>query len=254
MPRGNHRIPFLLIMDRSPAIVTALTMTYGLLHHRCGSRPSSDAIILRSAVPSPLCAHRGAPPPTITRRGPQLKRVLVLALLAATSVAQAEPSSAKQALINKILKVQQPAIEGLSRSIVEQPAAQIAQQAGAALQTRVPAERRDAVGKEIQGELKKYVDEATPLTRDRALKLAPTTIGKLLDEKFTEKELQDLLAIIESPVNKKFVELAPTMQRTLGEALVADTRPSIEPKLRALEKRVAGHLGIPAAKVPNGGK
>lgn len=183
-----------------------------------------------------------------------MKRVFVLALLAASSLAQAEPSPAKQALITKILKVQQPAIEGLSRTIVEQPAAQIAQQAGAALQARVPAERREAVGKEIQGELKKYVDEATPLTRERALKLAPTTIGKLLDEKFTEKELQELLVMIESPINRKFVELAPTMQRSLGEALVADTRPTIEPKLRALEKRVAGHLGIPGAKAPNGGK
>lgn len=183
-----------------------------------------------------------------------MKRILFLALLAATGLAQAQPSPAKQALITKILKVQQPAIEGLARNIVEQPAAQIAQQAGAALQARVAADKREAVGKEIQGELKKYVEEATPVARDRAIKLGPTTIGKLLDEKFTEKELQDLLVIFESPVNRKFVELAPTMQRTLGEALVADTKPVIEPKVRALEKRVSGLLGIPAAKPQNGAK
>ena len=174
-----------------------------------------------------------------------MKRVLILALLAAASFAHAETSPAKQALITKILKAQQPAIEGLSRNIVEQPAVQMWQQAAAALQNRVAADKREAVAKEIQADLKKFVDEATPIVREKAIKLGPTTIGKLLDEKFNEKELKELLAIFESPVNRKFQELAPVMQRTLGEALVADTRPQIEPKVRALEQRIGTHLGIP---------
>jgi uncharacterized protein len=179
-----------------------------------------------------------------------MNRLFFLALLVAASAAHAETSATKQVLISKILKIQQPGIEALSRNIVEQPAIQMSQQAAAALQTRVAADRRETVSKEIQADLKKYVDEATPVVRDRAVKLGPTTIGKLLDEKFSEKELNELVAILESPVNRKFMELGPSMQRALGEPLVAETRPLIEPKVRALEQRVAGRLGIPRAKEP----
>jgi hypothetical protein len=36
------------------------------------------------------------------------------------------------------------------------------------------------------------------------------------------------------------------MQQALGEKLVADTRPQIEPKVRALEDTVGKRLGLPA--------
>ncbi|HET6718645.1 MAG TPA: DUF2059 domain-containing protein [Rhodocyclaceae bacterium] len=184
-----------------------------------------------------------------------MKRALLLALLLLPAFAHADAKSDKSALIAKILKVQQASIESLARTIVEQPAIQMSQQASAALQSRVAADQREAVGKKIQAEFKKYIDEATPIVRERAVKLGPATIGKLLDEKFSEKELKELLAIFESPVNRKFLELAPTMQRGLAEALVKETKPQIEPKVRALEERVAGHLGIqrpvtPAASAP----
>ena len=36
------------------------------------------------------------------------------------------------------------------------------------------------------------------------------------------------------------------MQRALGEKLVAEMRPTVEPKLKALEQTVAGRLGVSA--------
>jgi hypothetical protein len=112
------------------------------------------------------------------------------------------------------------------------------------LQQRVPAEKREAVTKEIQGDFKKYTDEAVPIVRDRAVKLAPSTIGAILEEKFTEDELKQILATLESPVNRKFQSLGGEMQRSLGEKLVADTRPVIEPKVQTLERSIARRLGI----------
>lgn len=168
--------------------------------------------------------------------------------------AQTTPSSpAKKELVARVLTLQQPAIEGMARVLAEQPAAQMMQQAGLALQTRIAPDKREAVGKDIQADLKKYVDEAVPLVRDRALKLAPSTIGALLEEKFTEDELKQLLAIIESPINKKFQQLGGDMQKVLTEKLVADTRSLIEPKIRALDQSVGKHLGLqpqPVAPVP----
>ena len=168
--------------------------------------------------------------------------------------AQTTPSSpAKKELVARVLTLQQPAIEGMARVLAEQPAAQMMQQAGLALQTRIAPDKREAVGKDIQADLKKYVDEAVPLVRDSALKLAPSTIGALLEEKFTEDELKQLLAIIESPINKKFQQLGGDMQKVLAEKLVADTRSLIEPKVRALDQSIGKRLGLqpqPDASAP----
>jgi uncharacterized protein len=174
--------------------------------------------------------------------------------IAAPAAPAALPTSpAKKALVAKIIALQQPGIEALARQLVEQPAAQLLQQAGPALQQRVPAEQREAVGREIQADVRKFVDEAAPMTRDRAIKLAPSTIGTVLEERMTEDELKQVVAILESPANKKFQSLAGDMQRALAEKLVAETRPLIQPKLQALEQSVAKRLGItppPAGAAP----
>lgn len=168
---------------------------------------------------------------------------------APASAAAAKPalptSPAKKALVAKLLQLQQPGIEAMARQLAEQPAMQMMQQSRAALQ-RLPAERREAVAKEIQADARKYADEATPIVRDRAVKLAPTTIGTMLEERLTEDELKQIIAILESPANRKFQALAGDMQRALGEKLVADTGPLIEPKVRALEQSLRTRLEIPA--------
>jgi len=177
------------------------------------------------------------------------RTILVVALLAFGAVAGAQTpasSPAKKELVAKVLQLQQPGIEGMARTLTQQPAAVMMQRAGNVLQARVPAEKREAVAREIQGDLKKYMDEAMPIVRDRALKLAPTTIGPLLEERFTEDELRQLIAIIESPVNRKFQQLGGEMQKALSDKLVAETRGAIDPKIRALEQSVAGRLGIQA--------
>lgn len=178
--------------------------------------------------------------------------LLALALIAPAVHAQSTP--AKKELIAKILKIQQPGIEGMARNLVEQPAAELMQRAGLALGSRVPPEKREVTAKEIQADVKKYVDDAGPLVQARATKLAPTTIGALLDEKFTEEELKQVVAIIESPAYNKFQQLGGDMQKVLTEKLVAETRPVIEPKVRAMEVSIAKRLGIPAEEAPAAGK
>ncbi len=156
----------------------------------------------------------------------------------------AASSPAKKELITRILKIQQAGIESMARSMAEQPAAEIMGNVGNALPTRVAKDRQEAVAKEIQGDVQKYLDEAVPLVQARALRIAPTSIGTLLEEKFTEDELKQVVGIIESPVYMKFQRMGEDMQKVLAEKLLADTRGSIEPKLRALEQTVAKRLGI----------
>ncbi len=175
------------------------------------------------------------------------KPLFFFALLAVALTAPAQPVTAKKDLVARIVKLQQPAIEAMARSMAEQPAATLMERAAAALPQRVAADKREAVARDIKADAKKYVDDAVPLVRDRALRLAPSTLGAVLEEKFTEDELRQLLAALESPALAKFQQLGNDMQQVLLEKLLADTRPTIEPKVKALEQSIARRLGVVAA-------
>lgn len=183
----------------------------------------------------------------------------MVTLLVVASSVQAQ-TTAKKELVAKVLLLQQPAIEQAAQALAERPALQMLQQAGMALQSQLPADKREAVAKEIQAEAKKYADEAVPLVRERAVKLAPSTVGALLEEKFSEDELKQLIAIIESPVNRKFLQLGIEMQNVLIDKLVAETQAVIEPKVRALEQAIGKRLAqaapaaAPAAVAPKPAK
>ena len=184
-----------------------------------------------------------------------MKKMIVLALITSATLAHAQNASApaptpvsaaKKELVQKVLLLQQPAIENMARNLVEQPAGQMMQAAGRALQQQVPAEKREAVGKGIEADVKKYVDESYPTIRDRAVKIAPSTIGTVLEEKFTDDELKQLIAWLESSVNKKYLQLGPEMQNGFMQKLVSEARPVLDPKLQALETKVRASLGVPA--------
>ncbi len=177
-----------------------------------------------------------------------MKRILVLTALciavhahaqtAASAPPPAPTSPAKKELVKKLLQLQQANFDGLSRSIVERPAIQLMQAAGQALQTQVPADKREATGKQIEADVKKFVDESSTLLRDRTAKLVPTTFGSGLEEKFTEDELRQFIAWTESPVNKKFQQLLPDIQTAFMQKLATDTSPVLDPKFQALQQKV----------------
>lgn len=181
-----------------------------------------------------------------------MKRLLALTALcfavhahaqtAASAPAPLPTSPAKKELVKKLLQLQQANFDGLARSIVERPAIQLMQAASQALQTQVPADKREVTGKQIEADVKKFVDESSTLLRDRTAKLVPTTFGSGLEEKFTEDELRQFIAWTESPVNKKFQQLLPDIQTGFLQKLVADTSPVLDPKFQALQQKVRATL------------
>jgi hypothetical protein len=180
-----------------------------------------------------------------------MKRLMMTALLAGAAMASAQAQTKKE-LVQKLLTLQQPGIEQVSRGLVERPAVQMMQEAGLVLQRQTPPDKREALGKQIEAEVKKYVDESVPLVRERALKIAPTTIGPILEEKFTEDELKQLITWFENPVNKKYQSLGPEMQNAFVQKLVVDARPVVDPKIQALDGRVRALLGVPPAQPASG--
>lgn len=184
------------------------------------------------------------------------KSLVALALVAAvaaqaqTPAAPAAPAAAstpaKKELVGRILKFQQPAIEGVARNLVEQPAMDLMQDVSRALPVRVAQDKQEQVAKDIQADVRKYLDDAVPMVQKRAVAIAPSTVGAVLDEKFSEEELRQLAALLESPVYGKFQRVSEEMHKSLADKLVADTRGQIEPKVRALEESVGKRLGMTA--------
>lgn len=167
-----------------------------------------------------------------------MRRLMIAALLVGTAAVAHAQNDSKKELVQKLLVLQQPGIEQVSRGLVERPAIQLMQQVAPVIQQRVPPDKREALGKQIEAEVKKYIDESVPLVRERAVKLAPSTIGPILEEKFSEEELKQLIAWFDSPVNRKYQQLGPEMQNAFVQKLVPDARPVVDPKLQALEGRV----------------
>ena len=168
---------------------------------------------------------------------------LSLGLLGGSSAALAQ---SKKELVAKVVQLQQSAIENMARELAERPAMAMLQQADGVLNTRVPQEKRAAVAKEIQADVKKYADDAVPMLRDRAGKLGPSTIGALLEEKLTEAELKEVIAMLESPTVRKYQALAGEMEKVLAEKLVTETRTAMEAKISTLEQNVVKRLNAAA--------
>ena len=186
---------------------------------------------------------------TLTSRLARAALITTLAGAAGLCVAQgaaAPVSAAKLALVQKALQLQQPGIEGIGNGLANQTAQQVLQVAGQAL-NRVPAESRQAVGTELQADVRKFFEEISPMLRASAVKLAPSTIGTALEENLSEDELKVLIAWLESPVNRKYAQLAGDAQQALGQKLVADTRTQIEPKLKLLEQAMGARLNAAGA-------
>jgi uncharacterized protein len=172
-------------------------------------------------------------------------RAAALALmLALAPTVQAE--GGKKELVQKLLQLQQPDIESMAREIAARPGMQILQAAGNVMQVQIAPDKREAMGKKIEAEVKKYIDEASPLLTARAVKLAPSTYGAALEEKFSEDELKQLIAWFESPINRRYRELAPQVQNAFFQKLVADAAPVLDPRLQALQQKMRAMLGVPA--------
>ncbi|WP_130430395.1 DUF2059 domain-containing protein [Rivibacter subsaxonicus] len=172
---------------------------------------------------------------------------------AAPAAPKLPSSPVKIDLAQRLVAMQSGSLDGLSRNLVETPARQMLS-AAEPLIVRVPAEKREAAAKQIQADARKYVDETYPIVRKRAGELSNTQLQTAIEEKFTEDELRQIVAFLESPANKKLQQTLPEVSNALAQKLVADTRPSVEPRIKALEASIAKQLGMtPNAAAPASG-
>lgn len=166
--------------------------------------------------------------------------IVILSLAGAVHAAQPTIAPAKKELIEKLVQIM--SVDNMGVAMLQEPVASALGQARVTMQSRIPAERHEATMRDIAVETKKFMDEATPIVKNSAQKLIPTTIVPLLSEKFTEDELRQIIAMMESPVKQKFEALIPDMKKSLGEKIAADTGPAINPKIQELTQRIGTRL------------
>ena len=169
-------------------------------------------------------------------------------LLALTALMAASPAWAqtKKELVARVVALQQADYEAIGRGIASQPAQQMLSVAGQAL-GQLPADRREAVGKEIQVEVRKFYDSVAPMLAERAGKIGQAIAPAMLEEKFSEDELKLVINFLESPASRKYSEIGSQLPSRISERLVSETRASVEPKLKALEQSVTAKLKAAAA-------
>ena len=110
---------------------------------------------------------------------------------------------------------------------------------------QVPAEKREATGKAMDAELKKFVEENVPYLKDKISKAVPSPASALLDERFNEDELKQILAWAESPVSQKFGATTVELQKAVAQKVMAEVGPTLEGRFKTLQTNLAKQLGLP---------
>jgi hypothetical protein len=169
-----------------------------------------------------------------------MKRLAIMCAALALCTGAEAAATSKQELVNKVLKLWH--VESIGESMLQQPVGNAVQQARVMLQGRAAPEKREAAMTEITEDARKFMEDNRSVTRASAEKLIPTTIAPMLAERFTEEELKQIIAILESPVKAKFEAMVPELQKKLGESVAADTRTVIDPKLQELQQRIGTRL------------
>ncbi len=169
-----------------------------------------------------------------------MKRLAIMCAALALCTGAEAAATSKQELVNRVLKLWH--VETIGESMLQQPVGNAVQQARVMLQGRAAPEKRDAALTEIAEDARKFMEDNKSVTRASAEKLIPTTIAPMLAERFTEEELKQIIAILESPVKAKFESMVPELQKKLGESVAADTRAVIDPKLQELQQRIGTRL------------
>lgn len=176
----------------------------------------------------------------------KLGLALALSLALAAGTASADPSPAKKALIDRIVVLQQQGLaEGLATNIIQGPLAQLTQAGRGALQ-QLPAEKREATAKAMDADLKKFLDENVPYLKDKISKAVPSTASALLDERFNEDELKQILAWAESPVSQKFGLASVELQKAVAQKVMTEAGPTLDGRLKNLQASMAKQLGLQA--------
>jgi uncharacterized protein len=187
----------------------------------------------------------------------RMATVAALTLAALTALpAQAQapaPNNAKKELVARLVTLTQSGADNVARGIVEQQAAIVAQQLGPLVQ-RAPADKREQLGRDLQSDLRKFVDDTFPAMRERSQRLAPATLGAVLESQLSEEELRQAIVMLESPIYRKYQQVAIEMQRAVTQKLGEEARAIMQPRVSVLEQSIRKRFTDVGVNLPPSGQ
>ena len=143
---------------------------------------------------------------------------------------------ARQALVQRVLD--KMGLESVGLQMLQTPVADMLRQSRVVVQSRVPADRQEALMKDITAEATKFVEQEAPALRTSTHAIVQSSVAPLLAQKFSEDELKQLAGLLESPVLAKFESIVPEMKRAVGENVAKAHGAQIQPKMTELQNRV----------------
>jgi hypothetical protein len=146
----------------------------------------------------------------------------------------------KQALVNRVLA--KMALDSVGTQMLHAPVAEMLRQSRVVVTSRVPAEKQEAVMKDLTMEATKFIEQETPPLRASTQSVVQSSVAPLLAQKFSVEELKQLADVLESPVLAKFETLVPEMKRAVGENVAKANAAQIQPKMTELQNRVGLRL------------
>jgi hypothetical protein len=146
----------------------------------------------------------------------------------------------KQALVNRVLA--KMALDSVGAQMLQAPVAEMLRQSRVVVTSRVPAEKQDAVMKDLTMEATRFIEQETPPLRASTQSVVQSSVAPLLAQKFSVEELKQLADVLESPVLAKFETLVPEMKRTVGDNVAKANAAQIQPKMTELQNRVGLRL------------
>lgn len=179
------------------------------------------------------------------RSTPWAAAIAVAVFLLASGQASAQT---KKELAAKVVQLRQPAIDGLALNIAADPAQRAMQAAGQILPL-VPEDKREALAKQVQADVKAFYDDISAKIRESGTRQAAATWQPMLEEKLTEDELKLVITWLESSAARKYEQIEPDMQKALARKIVEDTKSYVEPKVASLQETLRKRF---APYVPSG--
>lgn len=146
----------------------------------------------------------------------------------------------KQALVKRVLA--KMALDSVGLQMLQAPVAEMVRQSRVVVTSRVPAEKQEAVMKDVTAEANSFLEKEGPALRTSTHAVVQSSVAPLLAQKFSVEELKQLADILESPVLAKFETLVPEMKKSVGDNVAKANAAQIQPKMTDLQKRVGLRL------------
>ena len=166
-----------------------------------------------------------------------------LALLATTAaLAQTAPVVSPQKLeLARRVAARMP-MENVGLGMLQKPVVEALRQAQAVIEGRVPADKQKAAMDDVTADARHFLDEETPVVKASTRTVVDNSVVPMLAQRFSEDELKQLAAILESPVKAKFEAMAPEIEKTIGEGVAKANQAQINPKLTELQNKIGLRL------------